>query len=135
MAARVASSGGETAPAWLGVWVRAHCGRAWPLGPAAGEVGATPSARTIKSLRWRGWDALRLAWLSSDTGEAMPRKPQPPPPQPSRWTIYKLAAKQTWIGGVEAATEADAIEKGAKEFKQHAPKLIAVPRSGRHAGA
>jgi hypothetical protein len=52
----------------------------------------------------------------------MPRKPQPP----TVWAIYKLAAKQTWIGEVEAATEA--IEKAAKEFKQYPVKLMAVRR-------
>jgi len=52
----------------------------------------------------------------------------PPPPLPTSWAIYKLAAKQTWFGVVEAATEAEAIEKGAVEFKQYAKKLMAVPR-------
>jgi hypothetical protein len=32
------------------------------------------------------------------------------------WTIYKLAAKQTRIGEVEAASEAEAIEKAVAEF-------------------
>jgi hypothetical protein len=58
----------------------------------------------------------------------MPRKPQPPP-LPPRWTIYKLAARQTWIGEVEAATEAEAIEKAAVQFKHYAPKLMAVPHA------
>jgi hypothetical protein len=40
------------------------------------------------------------------------------------WAIYKLAAKQTWIGEVEAATEA--VENAAKEFKQYAAKLMAA---------
>jgi hypothetical protein len=57
----------------------------------------------------------------------MPRKPQSPP-LPPRWTIYKLAAGQIWVGEVEAATEAEAIEKAATEFNQYAPKLMAVPR-------
>ncbi len=30
------------------------------------------------------------------------------------------------MGEVEAANEAEAVEKAAKEFKQHASKLIAV---------
>ena len=54
---------------------------------------------------------------------------KPEPPKPVRWVIYKLAAKQTWIGEVEAATEAEAIEKTAAEFKQYAAKLYAVRRS------
>jgi hypothetical protein len=32
-----------------------------------------------------------------------------------RWIIYKLAARQTWIGEVEAVAEA---AKAAAEFKQ-----------------
>jgi hypothetical protein len=44
-------------------------------------------------------------------------------------TIYKIAAKQVWIGTVEAATEAEAIEKAAAEFKQYAAKLMVVRRS------
>ena len=58
----------------------------------------------------------------------MPRKPQSPPAPTSR-TIYKLAAKQTWLGLVEATDEREAVEKAAAEFKQYAPKLMAVPRS------
>jgi hypothetical protein len=54
------------------------------------------------------------------------RKPEPP--QPARWAIYKIAAKQTWIGEVEAVDEREAIEKAAKEFKQPAAKLHAVRR-------
>jgi hypothetical protein len=55
------------------------------------------------------------------------RKPQPPS-QRTTWTIYKVAAKQTRLGEVEAADEREAIEKAAKEFRQHAMKLMAVRR-------
>jgi len=67
----------------------------------------------------------------------MPRKPQPPQrsgrestkltaaPPPTSWTIYKLAARQQRLGTVEAATESEAIEEAAAEFKQYAPKLMA----------
>jgi len=55
------------------------------------------------------------------------RQPQQPTP-PTTWTIYKIAAKQTWIGEVEAGDEREAIEKAAAEFKQHASKLMAVRR-------
>ena len=55
------------------------------------------------------------------------RKPQSPP-RPIKWGIYKVAAKQTWIGEVEAANEAEAIEKAAKEFTQYSNKLIALRR-------
>jgi hypothetical protein len=58
----------------------------------------------------------------------MPRKPQPPSLPPPRWSNDKLASKQIWIGDVEAATEADAVEKAAVEFKHYAPKLTAVRR-------
>jgi hypothetical protein len=47
-------------------------------------------------------------------------------PRPTRGTIYEIAAKQTSLGEVEAADEVKAIEKAAKEFRQHATKLIAV---------
>jgi hypothetical protein len=53
---------------------------------------------------------------------------KPTPPQLTTWTIYKVAAKQTRLGEVEAADEREAIEKAAKEFKQHESKLIAVQR-------
>ena len=45
------------------------------------------------------------------------------------WTIYKVAAKQTRLGEVEAADEREAVDKAAKEFGQHPSKLIAVRRS------
>jgi hypothetical protein len=44
------------------------------------------------------------------------------------WDIYRAAAKGKWIGTVEAADEADAIAKAAKEFNQPASKLMAVRR-------
>jgi hypothetical protein len=58
--------------------------------------------------------------------EVLSRKPQPP--QTPSWTIYKLAAKQTWLGEVEATDEREAIEKAAEEFKQPATKLMAAQR-------
>ena len=57
----------------------------------------------------------------------MPRKPQPPPTK-TKWHVYKLAAKRQWVGEIEAVDEREAIEIAAKEFKQPAKKLIAVPR-------
>jgi hypothetical protein len=53
---------------------------------------------------------------------------KPEPTKPTIWTIYKLAAKRTRIGEVKAATEGEAIEKAALEFKQYAAKLMAVKR-------
>jgi hypothetical protein len=69
---------------------------------------------------------LRLAG-SCPILAAMPRKRQSPP-QSLRWIIYKLAARQTWIGEVDAADEREAVDKAAAEFKQYAPKLMAVRR-------
>jgi hypothetical protein len=31
--------------------------------------------------------------------------------------IYKVASRQTWVGEVEAATEAEAVKKAAEKFK------------------
>jgi hypothetical protein len=52
----------------------------------------------------------------------MAKKPEPPtatnkpePPRATTWTIYKIAAKWVWLGTVEAATEAEAIEKAATD--------------------
>ena len=60
---------------------------------------------------------------------SMPRKPQQPPqPTKTRWHVYKLAAKRQWVGEIEAADEREAIEIAAKEFKQPASKLMAVPQ-------
>jgi hypothetical protein len=56
----------------------------------------------------------------------MAKKPESPRPTGS--TIYEIAAKQTWVGEIEAADEREAIEKAAKEFRRHATKLIAVRR-------
>jgi hypothetical protein len=58
----------------------------------------------------------------------MPRKPQPPS-LPSRRDHLQACCKQTWTGDVEAATEAEAIEKAAAKFKQYAPRLMAVPHA------
>jgi hypothetical protein len=43
--------------------------------------------------------------------------------------MHRNPARHTWIGEVDAATEAEAVEKAAADFKQYAPKLMAVPRS------
>jgi hypothetical protein len=56
----------------------------------------------------------------------MTRKPQLS--QPVTWNVYRAATKAIWLGEVEAADERDTIEKAAKEFRQHASKLIAVRR-------
>src|SRR5262249_22789650 len=55
----------------------------------------------------------------------MAKKPEPPP-QLIAWSIYKIAAKQVWLGTVEAPDEATAIEKASAEFRVPATKLHAV---------
>ena len=57
----------------------------------------------------------------------MARKPEQP--QLSKWAIYKITAKQTRVGEVEAADEREAIEKAAAEFRQRQAKLMAVRRA------
>jgi hypothetical protein len=59
----------------------------------------------------------------------MPKRPsrQQPPPI-SSWGIFRAAAKAKPLGTVEAADEAEAIEKAAAQFKVLASTLIAVRR-------
>jgi hypothetical protein len=59
----------------------------------------------------------------------MSRKPQISP-QRTRWHVYvrTRAARREWVCEIAAANEHEAIEIAAKEFKQSANKLIAVPR-------
>jgi P2-related tail formation protein len=45
--------------------------------------------------------------------------------------VYKLAPRRCaseWVGEIEAVDKREAIQIAAKEFKQHASKLIAVRR-------
>jgi hypothetical protein len=56
----------------------------------------------------------------------MAKKPESP--KPVRWGIYKLAAKQTWVGKVEAPDEAVAIKKAAAELRVPITKLMAIRR-------
>jgi hypothetical protein len=69
--------------------------------------------------------AVEGTYLANNTG-GMARQPEPP--QPRSWTIYKIAAKQTWVGTVEAPDEATALEKAAVEFKVHTWRLLVVAR-------
>jgi hypothetical protein len=41
------------------------------------------------------------------------------------WTIYKFAAKLTWLGLISAKTEEEAIELASKEFNVAPNRLIA----------
>jgi hypothetical protein len=56
----------------------------------------------------------------------MARKPEPP--APITWEIFKAAAKLRPLGTVEAADEAEAIQKAATQYKVIASKLMAEPR-------
>ncbi len=47
---------------------------------------------------------------------------------PARWSILVVHAKAVWLGDLEAASEAEAIAKGAEEFKQPKERLMAVRR-------
>jgi hypothetical protein len=60
-------------------------------------------------------------------GAILARKSQPQ--EPIRWSILILRAKAVWLGDVEAASEAEAIAKGAERFGQDAERLMAVKRS------
>ena len=45
-----------------------------------------------------------------------------------RWSILILRSKAVWLGDVEAASEAEAIAKGAEAFGQPKERLMAVRR-------
>jgi hypothetical protein len=51
------------------------------------------------------------------------------PAAPCRGHCCETSEAAREDGEVDAATEAEAVEKAAVEFKQYAPKLMAVPRS------
>jgi len=72
----------------------------------------------------RAWQRLNVHSLRPILA-GMAKAPEPPP-QPITWTVYKIAAKQTRIGTVEAPDESAAIEKAAAEFRIPATKLHAV---------
>jgi hypothetical protein len=44
----------------------------------------------------------------------------------ARWSILVVHAKAIWLGDVEGGSEAEAIAKGAEEFKQ--PKRLKAVR-------
>jgi hypothetical protein len=54
------------------------------------------------------------------------RKPEPS--RPTKWTIYKLAAKQMRLDVVEAPDEATAMEKAAAESNVPANRPMAIRR-------
>ncbi len=53
---------------------------------------------------------------------------EPEPSKPTRWSIYKIAAKAVRLGAVEAPDAATALEKGAAEFSVPANRLMAIRR-------
>jgi hypothetical protein len=48
--------------------------------------------------------------------------------EPTVWSLYKIASKAVWLGNVEAADEATAIEMAAAEFKVPANSLMTIRR-------
>ncbi len=56
----------------------------------------------------------------------MARKPESS--KAIRWNVYKIAKNAVWLGDVEAADEATAMEKAAAEFKVSANRLMALRR-------
>jgi hypothetical protein len=56
----------------------------------------------------------------------MAKKPELP--TPLIWKVYKIASKAAWLGEVEAAGEAAAMEKAAAEFNAPATRLMALRR-------
>jgi hypothetical protein len=48
---------------------------------------------------------------------------------PTRWMIYAIASRQTWIGEIDAANETEAIKRAAEKFNLcTTAKLMAVRR-------
>jgi hypothetical protein len=68
----------------------------------------------------------------------MAKKPEPPP-QPTRWTVYKIAAKQIRLGTVETADEREAIQKVARGVQATGNEALCgaaiLKGSGRREGA
>ena len=60
----------------------------------------------------------------------MARKPQTSlePAKVPSWSIHLIAAKQHWLGYVEAEDEEAAIAEGAKQYGKPPTKLVAVRR-------
>jgi hypothetical protein len=56
------------------------------------------------------------------------QSPDPQPPPPSSWDVYRQAHKAIWLGTIEATDERDAIEKVARERNVPAAWLIARRR-------
>jgi hypothetical protein len=48
---------------------------------------------------------------------------------PTRWMM--VASSQTWIGEIDAPTEAEAVKKAAEKFNLNTAKLMAVRRNVR----
>jgi hypothetical protein len=53
---------------------------------------------------------------------------KPEPPQPTSWNVYTIASKLVWLGTVEAAEEAAAMEIAAADYGVQAKRLMAIRR-------
>jgi hypothetical protein len=102
------------------------CDVHWVLTPVVERIGPQVLWRAIVAPAVTSHGDVERTYLAVDTSR-MTKKPEPPA-QGRRWTIYKIAARQTWLGVVEAADEREAIETAAAEHKLPANKLIAVLR-------
>jgi hypothetical protein len=92
--------------------------------PSAARNPGSPHAR----FREPGPSSLiERTYLAVDAA-GMAKPPSEPPPQPTTWNIYKVAAKMIWLGTVEAPDRKAAIEKALQEFKMEAWRLLAVRR-------
>jgi hypothetical protein len=96
--------------------------------PALSRIGPQSSPANLGRVCQRGQlridgDALFEGTAPMEHTPAMPSKPL------LRWSILVLRAKAVWLGDVEATSEAEAIAKGAEEFKQPKERLMAVKRA------
>jgi hypothetical protein len=58
----------------------------------------------------------------------LPHGQKPEPPQPTSWNVNKIASKLVWLGTVEAAEEAAAMEIAAADYGVQAKRLMAIRR-------
>jgi hypothetical protein len=111
--------------AWEGVGAGRACARASPMDrPAAGSVPPirfTPKTDSasgsgicaIEKLLRLARNEYRCAVLApSNTGGHASQVAT----TAASWIIYKLASRQTWLGEIETANEAEAVKKSAAEF-------------------
>jgi hypothetical protein len=80
-----------------------------PFAPARAATSPRSMTKSAASSRATGLTCYP-SFRRKKNEAAMARKPEPR--QPTTLTIYKVAAKQTRLGEVEAADEREAVEKG-----------------------